>query len=492
MVYPAYKLNGFTAFVLFACLFALAQALYPLMPVLAWPFLLLAFFLLGFLLFRGSNDDLFVFLFFSALVRIVIPQNFREVSLFLPLLVGGVLLIKHTWQLKSLPKFVFHSIPLILGLFFITLCFQIFNGMQIPGFGTSSSGNTGFLGRWSQLNNILLFVVLFFSFKTSYLQYLLSKLQQFYLFVLSVAVIMLFFHINSLPLFNSFTWSIVEEGANARKMIIAGFAAVMLISLEMAHGKLNIKTILFSLFLILCIALSGSRTAFLSFFLIAFFGYCIHKSFLLRGMGLLSLISAVGISLLLSPLILYIPAKYQRLVIIFPSSFYSGELYQLKESSAANSSNFRYDMWSKASESIRENPLAGKGIGIPKANYDLKAQGLSAFQKIDSAVLIDDFMAAGSLHNAFISIAYIFGLPAAFFFVLFILLLLIKSYSLVQLCAREHKPYFIFITLLVLNFFIQAFVSDIHNSPEFYAFMAIALKSVLEYDYKRLQTQRLQ
>ncbi len=355
--------------------------------------------------------------------------------------------------------------------------------MQLPGFARPGSGNTGFLGRWSQLNNILLFVVLFSSFKPSNLHYILSKIQQFYVCVITICFLMLLFHVNSMPLFNSFTWSIVVESTTARKMIIAGTAAIILLAFEITGNKLFHKNLIWVFCLLIIVFMSGSRTAFISFFLTLFFGFAIRKGYLLRSIGLLFLSAVLGIALLLSPLVLYIPAKYQRLVIVFPSEFYTGKLYELRASSAANSSNFRYDMWKKSAESIREHPLTGKGIGIPKANYDIKAEGLGAFNKIDSEILIEDFMAAGSLHNSFVSIAYIFGLPAALFFILFLITLLLRTYKMSQLADEANKPVFIFLTLLVLNFIFQAFVSDIHNSQEFYALAAILVKSVLAFEY---------
>lgn len=486
--YPSYSLNGFTVFILFTLLFGFAQGAHSPYPALSWLFLLPAALLYAFLLVKGSNDDLFVFLFFTSLVRIVIPQNFRELSLILPFFTGTVILLKQLWVLKHVPKYSLNGLPAILLLFFLFLSFQVFHDMQLPGFARSGSGNTGFLGRWSQLSNMLLFLVLFASFRPSNLHYLLSKMRQFYACVITVSFLMLLFHINSLPLFNTFTWSVVVESATSRKMIIAGTAAIILLGFEIAPGKFRYKNLALSAALLMIVFMSGSRTAFLSFFLTLFFAYAIHKGFLLRSIGLLILSAGLGVALLLSPLILYIPAQYQRLVIIFPSEFYTGKLYELRASSAANSSNFRYDMWKKASEAIREKPLTGKGIGIPKASYDLKAEGLGAFNRIDAKILIEDFMAAGSLHNAFVSIAYIFGLPAAVFFLLFLITLLMRTYKMSQLADADHKPFFVFLTLIVLNFIIQAFISDIHNSQEFYALTAIAMKSVLAFDYKHAQS----
>lgn len=436
---------------------------------------------------KGSNDDLFVFLFFSSFVRIVLPQNFRELSLFLPLFTGIVILLKKQWPLKNVAKYKLKSSQIFLLLFFFLVGYQVFHGMQLPSLLRFYSVNTGFLGRWSLFSNMFLFGVLYTSFRPSYLHYLLSKMREFYACVLTISFMMLLFHINSLPLFNTFTWSIVVENASSRKMIIAGTASIFLVTSEIATGKFCFKKILLSTFLLIIVFMSGSRTAFLSFFIIIFFAYAIRKGLLARSIGMMILIGGVGIALFLSPVILYIPAKYQRLFIIFPSEFYTGKLHELSTSSAANSSSFRYNMWKKASEAILENPLTGNGIGVPQGNYNLKAEGLGAFNNIDSKTLVEDFMATGSLHNAFITIAYVFGLPAAFFFISFLITLLMSIYKMSQLADNEHKPYFVFLTLIILNFIIQAFISDIHNSQEFYALTAIAMKLVYTIDYKNTQ-----
>ena len=205
----------------------------------------------------------------------------------------------------------------------------------------------------------------------------------------------------------------------------------------------------------------------------------IFKRSLLKGIVFLFVFSAISISLLLSPVILLIPQKYQRLVIIFPSEFYSNSLHELQVSSAASSSNFRYEMWTKAFTEIKESPITGTGIGIPKAQYDLAAEGMNAFNKIDSKTLTEDFMKAGTLHNTFISIAYSFGIPAAILFFIFLILVLLKTYRLTLIYKDELRAVFIFFTLIILNYITQTFMSDIHTNMEFYVFLAIIIKSIL-------------
>jgi hypothetical protein len=476
---PDYKINGFNVFVLFSALFAAAQFFYKLAPILSTPFLLIAFVLFGYLLARGNTNDLFIFLFFTSIMRIVVPGNFRETSLFLPAIIGIVILARNIRKFDRIPKHYLNSALLLFFLFFFFISFQLFYNMQLPGFLGSGTGNTGFLLRWSLLNNFIVFVALFVGFNMEILNYLIARINIFYILVFIISVFMLLFRINTLPLFNTFTWTVVVETASSKKMIIAGSAAVMLLMYQLAFKRRTIAWLVSLGVLLFGVAISGSRTAFLSYLLIVMFAFMIYHKFLIRGIIALILSSAILFAILLSPVVLLVPEKYQRLVVIFPSEFYTGELAKLRASAAAKSSNFRYEMWQKAYDKIKQQPIMGEGIGVPKASYDLGAEGLSAFQKIDSRILIQDFMNSGSLHNTFFSIAYIFGLPATLLFFIFLFSLLLKTYRLTQIYEGELRAIYFFFTLVILNYIIQTFISDIHNSMEFYVFIAIIIKTVL-------------
>ena len=176
---PNYKLNGFNVFVLFTSLFALAQLGYKLTPILSFPFLLIAFSLFAYLLVKGNTNDLFIFLFFTSIMRIVLPGNFREVSLFFPLLVGVIILAKNIHKFDHIRVYYLNSILLIFFLFFVFISFQLFYKIQLPGFLGSGTGNTGFLLRWNLINNFIAFVVLFVGFNREILYYLISLINVF-------------------------------------------------------------------------------------------------------------------------------------------------------------------------------------------------------------------------------------------------------------------------------------------------------------------------
>lgn len=476
---PSYTLHGFNVFVLFSVLFAFAQFSYKLTPLLSLPFLVVGFMLFGYLLIKGNTNDLFIFLFFTSIMRIVVPGNFREVSLFFPLVIGMVIFAKNIRKLERIKVYYLNSLMFVFLLFFISISFQLFYKIQLPGFLGSGDGNSGFLLRWNILNNFIVFIALFVGFNREVLYYLISRLNIFYIVVFVISLFMLLFKVNTLPLFNTFTWTVVVETASSKKMIIAGTAAIILLTYQLAFKRRTVIWLMSLVILLFGVAVSGSRTAFLSYLLIVMFGFMIYHRFLIRGIVTLLFSSVIIVAILLSPVVLLVPQKYQRLVVIFPSEFYTGELTKLRASAAAKSSNFRYEMWTKALQKIKQHPLTGEGIGVPKAKYDLGAEGLSAFQKIDSRILIEDFMNSGGLHNTFVSLAYIFGLPSAILFFVFLGMLLLKTYRLTQIYEGDLRAIYFFFTLLILNFIIQTFISDIHNSMEFYVYLALIIKTVL-------------
>jgi len=476
---PVYKLNGFNVFTIFIALFAVAQMVYPVLPILSLPFLFTAFILFAYLLVKGNTNDLFIFLVLTSLMRIVLPNNFREVTLFFPALIAPVIAAKNFHKFKSVKKLYLNSLLFLFLIFATILSYQIFHNMQLPGFLGSQTGNSGFLNRWNLINNFIVFAAAFIGFNTDLLKYLIQRINALFLFVLSVSVFMILVGVNKLPLFNTFSWTVIVENQSSKKMIIAGAAAIMLLMYQLAFKKRTIVWLGTLFLLLIGVALSGSRTAFLSYFLLLLFAYMIYHRVLIRGILIMILSSGIIFALLLSPLVLMVPEKYQRLVVIFPSEFYNGDLAKLRASAAAKSSNFRYEMWTKAFDKLKEHPFTGEGIGVPKAQYDLGAEGLAAFQKIDSKILIEDFMNSGSLHNTLVSIAYIFGIPAAIAFFIFLITLLLRTYKLTQIYSGDLKGVYVFFTLILLNYIIQTFISDIHYSMEFYLFMAIIIKVVI-------------
>jgi O-antigen ligase len=480
--HPVFKVNGFRAFICFIALFATSQFFYTRFSILTFFFIALAGCLLVYLMLRGNTNDLFLFLFFTLLMRITIPVSNREVSLFLPAMIGSIIIIKNLNQLQKIKLYYFQLASILLFGYFFLMMYQVFNGLELPGFISGDRSNSGFLSRWNLFNMVIVFFSILISFKMETLGFLINKLCNFYVVVLIISILMLLLGIKKMPLFNSFSWSVIRENESSQKMIIAGFASIMLLIYSISFKKRNSNYVLILLLLFGSVIVCGSRSSFLAFFLIFFFGWAIYKKFLGRSIFVLCIASISIGFILLSPLILLVPEKYQRLVIIFPSEFYIGPLKKIAVSAAASSSDFRYEMWTKAKKEIGDHIIFGKGLGIPNAPYDLSLNGgMKTFQKIPQSTLINDFMTTGNLHNTFISIAYIMGLPALFFFICFVIFLLVKTYRISLNATGVYKNIFTFFSLIILHFLILACISDIHFQVEFYVLIAVIMKASFIY-----------
>lgn len=477
---PILKVNGFKMFVYFVFSIAASQLFYNVSNVLSLSFLFVALILLLYVLVLGSNSDYCLFLFFNCLVRLTIPfLDEREFSLILPIIFLIAIISKRfflPFKTKIKKNYV-NDISISLFFFFLLIIITFFNNFRLPG----GSNNSGFLARWEQLNTIFIFFSILLTYNINILDMLIEKLYKFFKIILLISLLILFFNIENAPIFNTFSWTVIQENASTKRMIIAGVAGVMVVIYILCFEKYNTKTLLIFLLAIFGIIFSGGRSTFLVFFIIIFCYWAIKNSVLGKSILLSMLPVCLFIVFSLSPLVLYVPTKFQRLFIIFPSEFYSGSLNQLKNTSAASSSNFRYKMWSKAASEIPDNLWIGKGFGIPKGKYELDKSGMDAFRKNSSKTETNDFMTTGGLHNTYVSIAFIMGIPALFFFIYGFIQLIIRTYFDSIVVNEKIKKQMTFFTLILIYYFIKSIISDIYFELDFFAFLAIIFKTVYGY-----------
>ena len=476
--HPVLKVNGFKIFVYFVFCIAASQLFYNVINVISLLFLVISLVLLLYVLLLGSNTDYFLFLFFNCLIRLTIPfSGEREFSLMLPVIFLTAIIYKSfllSIKIKIKKRYL-NKVSISLFFFFLLIIVTFFNKFHFPG----GSANSGFLARWELINTIVIFFSILLTYKSEILDILLEKFYKFYLIVLSVSLIIVFLNIKKIPIFNTFSWMLIQENSSSKRMIIVGVAGVMAVICILCFEKFNRKTLLLFLLAILGIIFSGGRSSFLQFFIILFCYWAIKNKIL----GKAILFSLLPVSLFivfsLSPLVSYVPTKFQRLFVIFPSEFYSGSLKkELKNSSAASSSNFRYEMWSKAVVEMPDNLLIGKGFGVPKAKYELDKSGMDAFRKISSKTLTEDFMTTGGLHNTYVSIAFIMGIPAFLFFSYGFIKLIIRTYLRSLKLTEKLKRQMTFFTLILIYYFIKSVISDIYFELDFFAFLAIIFKTV--------------
>lgn len=478
------KVDGFKVFIYFVFSIAFSQLFFYTSNSISILFLFVSIFFLLYVLLLGSNADYCLFLFFNCLIRLTIPLlGEREYSLMLPIIFLLAIILKFFFSSHKIKmkRYYVNGITFSLFCFFTVVLITFFNNIQLPG-GTK---NSGFLARWEQLNTIFIFLCILLTYNVEILDILLEKFYKFYRTVLLLSLIIIFFNIGKVPIFNTFSWMVIEENAFSKRMIIVGIAAVMTLIYIISFKKYNPKTVLLFFLVIIGIIFSGGRSSFLQFFIIIFCYWTIKKGIFGKSL-LLSLIPiCLFIAFALSPLVFYVPAKFQRLFVIFPSEFYSGSLKELKKTSAASSSNFRYEMWSKAATEIPDNLLIGKGFGIPKAKYELNKNGMETFRSIPSETLINDFMTTGGLHNTFVSIAFIMGIPAVFFFTFAFIKLISKTYLESLTLTGKFKQQMIFFSLILVYYFVKSIISDIYFELDFFAFLAIILKTVYIYSEKK-------
>ena len=477
--HAAFKINGYKFFLFFIGSIALAQACHNVVNSLALVFFLAGVGVMMYVLVLGNSVDLAVFLFFGTLMKILIPfSDDREFGIFFPLLFTGAILIKNIPRLSKITAFRVSVSELFLIMYFAILLFAVVNNFDFFRFIHGNTGPTGLLARWTLFDTLLAFVGVYVGFKVEILDFMIKRIYQFYFTVLVIAVIMFILKINTIPLFNSFSWSILVDSKGGRRMGVVGDAAVMiLIYLLINRKQIRHPFIVFSL-LVLGVVYSGGRSVLLSFLFIIYCEWAVRNRVLIR--AFLPMVIGIIAFLIfsLSPLLLYIPQNMQRAFIIFPSEFYSGSLRSLAKTSAAASSNFRANMWATALPDIPKHLWLGNGIGIVKGDYSNLSHNLSDFNRFTPEVVIHDLKANGNLHNTFVSILYILGLPALFFFSYVFLRLIYKTYRLSLDAFGRHRDYLILFVLVLLNFLVMSLMGDLYISKEFFIFLAIIMKSI--------------
>lgn len=470
---------GFSFFLYFLFFIALSQFFFDYSKSLSLIFLFISFLSIAIVMVSVSKFELTVFMFFIILMNIVIPfTNDKTFSQVLPFLFLIVILVKSKINIKNER---INLINISLYLYFIFVLIAVFWGMKLPFLFSEKTGNTGFLARWNLLNTIFVFAVVLLSFKVESMQFVLEKFYQLFFAVLIASLIIYYFNITSrLPLFNTFSWTIIYEGPESKRMGIAGLAAIYLFIYLICFKSGGLKVwvwVLFSLIIFGVIA-SGGRSAMLNFFAVVYLSWVIKKKVLIRTFVISCIVVAAFIAFSFSPLILRIPLTFQRIFIIFPKEFYSGSLQELANTAAANSSTFRFDMWRKAIPEIEDNTIFGKGFGIPKHAYSFSKEGMEGLQAKTNEMLYHDFMAGGQLHNTYVSILYIMGLPAVIFFLYAFIAIILKTYRCYQAYSSKYEPYLRFLLLILLTSLISSMLGDLHFDLVFFIFLAITIKTI--------------
>jgi hypothetical protein len=475
--------GGYSLFIYFVVSIALSQFLLDYSRPASGFFLFISFLLTALVVAAASRIQLLFFLFFTILMNILIPFTMdRTFSQVFPLIFFIVIFLKS----KAFEKKVGVNLIIIsLLLYFLFVFFTFFSGLKLPfNLSGQKTANTGFLARWNLLNTFFVFTASLLSFKVETLADLLRKFYKLLLVILIIALVIFYFNITfKLPLFNTFSWSIVYEGAGSKRMGIAGLSATYLFIYFLCFKTKSKNAWIIFLLVVLGVIASGGRSAMVTFLLIAYLNWLITHRILIKSFVISCIVVLAFIAFSFSPLILHIPQNLQRVFIIFPKEFYSGSLQELGNTAAANSSTFRYTMWKMAAPDIRDHILFGKGLGIPKESYSFSQEGMSAFQSKPPEIIFHDFMAGGQLHNTFVSVAFIMGIPAVLFFTYAFLGLIYKTYQrYLHYVNTDHAPYIKFLLLVLFANLISSMFGDIYFDLMFFIFLAITLKTIIYLD----------
>lgn len=398
--------------------------------------------------------------------RFIIPGKMDyEVQYILPLFFFFIFLLRFMDYsryrlLKRLPKFLTALILIFFVVFLI--------GIKAPGF---SSGNTGIIARIKLLNVLIAFGICYSLFERKMFIYIRKYFYSLFVFLGLICLFMYMFSIDELPLFNTFSWSILREASGSIRFGIAGVLAILLAIYAICY-KIKHKYALY-IFIFILLMISGGRSSMFALAFLVFFGYFLKRKKIYYAIGISAVFAVLFLLVSFSPLILYLPGPLQRLAIVMPSEFYSGSLSQLSESSAASSSAWRFMIWGMAVTDLSWSSfLFGNGFGVPEMNYSFSEGGFETFS-IDPQVLMKDFMSSGNLHNTFISIFYLSGI---FTLLLFITMLIVVVKRLYKYYKISDDKNLLFILLFILSKVIDSFFGDIHFSVMFWIFIGIVMK----------------
>jgi hypothetical protein len=224
--------GGYKFFLYFLFLISLSQLFFDYVKPVSILFLLISFLLIGVVAVRATKIDLLFFMFFTMVMNIVIPiTTDKTFSQVVPFLFFLIILAKS--RLLRIKKIDFISLSMVL--YFLILLISVLRGIKLPGFET---GNTGFLARWNLLNTFFVFMATLLSFKVDSFPNFLKRFYKLFLMILIISLVIFYFNITfKLPLFNTFSWSVIYEGAGSKRMGIAGLAAIYIFIYFLCFNK---------------------------------------------------------------------------------------------------------------------------------------------------------------------------------------------------------------------------------------------------------------
>jgi O-Antigen ligase len=483
------------SFVFFFLIFSwLAQFLFNSFHFLAYFFIALSVLVLLLISIVGNRNELFMFLYLMTAMSIIIPfAPQREFKMVVPSVFFVASVIRFSPRFLHIRKGYFNILFFAMAVFMMFCFIGIMNQIKIPGINAISGENSGLLNRFNLFNSMITFATVLILFDSRFLEKWILYFFGFNLAVLAISIVIVIFDLGPFPFFNTFSWSLIVEAEGSKKLVIAGVSAAFVLIYTLVFVRRPLLYWLLVVVALFGLLISGSRISFLAGLLVVFLTFAIRRKFLGKSLIILFAGTFIGFYLLLSPVILLVPEKYQRLVILFPPSYYTGELANLAKSAAASSTSFRLEIWGMAAEKIALHPLIGNSFQAPQAEYAFEGDYLASFQKIPKEILYNDFLITGSLHNTFIGIAYLLGVPAALLFLYVFCKLIWRHYKCSVRLTGVKRGMAMFICIILINYFMYALVSDMIFDLQFLLWLAVGIKVLVFYyrDEPALQSEDL-
>jgi len=326
----------------------------------------------------------------------------------------------------------FNRIPTSLALLFLVGVATFMKRPALPGslMGTSAvEGN--FRAYWGFFDQLLLYcMVSFLDIENKRLLSLIRMMAAIYLAAMGISFFMVFAGMEEIPFFSSFSWRVRfsgEAGYLSVRVGILSVAGVALFQIALVFLRRERRGIRYALLVlsVFSVLISGGRAALLSI-LITTTAYCYYRQmyrvFLFAFSG-----AAVCIFLLIlrPSLIIHTPPAFQRtLTMAYSPSSYTGRA----SLGAVSSMRVRIEAWSFALSSIKENPFIGNGYMGLRSSRLVKGQ---------SGHFAEATFRTGTLHNAYVSMAAIFGIPAMVLSVYLLYLHILRGLKLYRNLADD-------------------------------------------------------
>lgn len=407
-------------------------------------------------------DEMFLLLFLIISSRYVTGFADRELKeiVLLPLFFIVLAFRRKEIEQGALPRvFVIYA---LLGLY------VFLRGLEFPDYTSLKPDHiTGFQGRWWVVCSLAAFLVGFYFSCHVNLKHLALATFWFYFVALILSSLMLVAGVDEMPLFNLYSWMKLE-GVN--RLGILSVSGVMCILMLLAERKLiGTRSLRFAAFGLAFwgVVAGGGRASLLGLLFtiwIYFFFIKRRKTLIVALTLILGLV--IGLSSI-SDVSELLPEKYRRVIdlgdtsLILPtltSGLGADQLKSAPDSEAGGSSAWRLLMWALALDAIHEKPFFGSGI-LTQVSVD--------FGTKTDAITDDFIMSSGNLHNTFLSLAYVWGVPAMILFGILVWGAIKRSYVFT---LQRKDPFYTFCFLYLCGQSVEAFMTDVHLM---YSFMMI-------------------